>query len=75
MPPPSPPSRRFPPPWSVIEVAEAYCVVDASGFRYRNLFCMIERGANSDRMTKDEARRIANGIGAGLTQQKHMRER
>ena len=23
---------------------------------------MIERGANSDRMTKDEARRIANGI-------------
>jgi hypothetical protein len=21
------------PPWSVIEVAEAYCVVDAAGFR------------------------------------------
>ena len=57
------PPRRFPPPWRVVEVAEAYSLVDANGFTLSYCyFDEVERGANSTRMTRDEARRIANGI-------------
>ena len=60
---PSPPSRRFPPPWRVVEVAEAYSVVRRQRFHARYCyFDEAERGANSTRMTRDEARWIANGI-------------
>jgi hypothetical protein len=51
------PQRRFPPPRTVIELAEAFCVVDAAGYRKSCVyFDLIEPGVNSDRMTKDEAR-------------------
>jgi hypothetical protein len=59
----SPSPRRFPPPWRVVEVAEAYSVQDANGFTLSyTYFDEAERGANSTRMSRDEARRIANGI-------------
>ena len=52
------PQRRFPPPWTVLELAEAFCVVDAAGYRKSCVyFDLIKRGVNTDRMTKDTARR------------------
>ena len=55
--------RRFPPPWTVREVAEAYCIYDATDRALAYVyFDTSERGANTERMTKDEARRIAVGI-------------
>ena len=55
--------RRFPPPWTVREVAEAYCVFDATDRALAYVyFDTSERGANTERMTKDEARRLAFGI-------------
>ena len=47
----------------MVEVAEAYCVQDANGFALSyTYFDDTARGANSTRMTKDAARRIAAGI-------------
>jgi len=55
--------RRFPPPWSVIENAESFAVVDATGFKLAYLyFAEGQRGFHMGRLTHDEARRIANGI-------------
>ena len=54
--------RRFPQPWTVREVAEAFCVCDATNAPAFVYFDTSERGANTERMTKDEARRIAFSI-------------
>lgn len=56
--------RRFPAPWTVIEMAEAFVVEDASGFRLVYLYFEDEptRRTMQNRLTRDEARRIAIGI-------------
>jgi len=55
---------RFPPPWSITEEQESFAVRDANRFiitwvtfRARDVV-----GTNADRLTKDQARRIAAGI-------------
>jgi len=55
--------RRFPPPWSIIESDESFTVIDATGFNLAYLyFAEGQRGFHMARLTRDEARRIANGI-------------
>ena len=54
--------RRFPPPWTVREVPEAFCVCDANGITVTYCVFDLEGGAHSTRMTREEAMRIANGI-------------
>ncbi len=57
---PSPSPRRFPPLWTVLEVTEALCIVDGTDRPVAYVcFDTAERGANTERMTKDVARRIA----------------
>ena len=56
--------RRFTAPWSVVEIAGGFKVVDANG---RSLAYVYSRDdlavkANSDVLTTDEARRIAANI-------------
>lgn len=58
------PGRRFPPPWSVVEHAESYSVRDAKGFPISYVY-FDERQTDplhGQKMTKDEARRIALNI-------------
>jgi hypothetical protein len=55
------PRRTFPPPWTVHEADEAWRVEDANGFAIV-WFCWgreTTSGTWPDRMTKDEARRMA----------------
>ncbi len=57
--------RRFPTPWRLVELAEAFRIEDASGFPVAYVyFCDDEerRASMAERMTKDDARRIAVGI-------------
>jgi hypothetical protein len=54
--------RRFPPPWRVVETPGGWMVQDANGLALA--FTYGEdgpRGVSDNRMTKDEARRIAAG--------------
>jgi len=55
--------RRFPPPWSVTDTGASWCVSDANGFRMV-WFCYGRDliGTNPDRLTRDEARRLALGF-------------
>ena len=47
------PPRRFPPPWTVREVAEAYCVYDAADRALAYVyFDTADRGTNTERMTR-----------------------
>ena len=56
-------TRRFPPPWSIVESDESFTVIDAKGFNLAYLyFAEGSRGFYMARLTRDEARRIANGI-------------
>ena len=56
-------ARRFPPPWSIIETDESFAVIDATGFNLAYLyFAEGQRGFHMARLTRDEARRIANAI-------------
>lgn len=55
--------RRFPPPWTIREVAEAFRVDDANGSAIAYVyFDREDRGANQDRMSYDQARRVASNI-------------
>jgi endo-1,4-beta-D-glucanase Y len=57
--------RRFPPPWTYDEANNAYFIVkDANGFAVSYVYLENEPGrlTAANRMTKDEARRIAAGI-------------
>jgi endo-1,4-beta-D-glucanase Y len=57
--------RRFPPPWTYDEANNAYFIVkDANGFAVSYVYLENEPGRRTaaNRMTKDEARRIAAGI-------------
>lgn len=57
------PGRRFPPPWSAVEHEESYSVRDATGFPVCYLyFTDLPDTLHGQRMTKDEARRIASNI-------------
>jgi hypothetical protein len=55
-------ARRFPAPWSIDEHTESFIVRDANGFPLAYVyFCDDEerRASMIDRMSRDEARRIA----------------
>ena len=55
--------RRFPPPWRVIETPGGWKITDANGVSVAYVYGEDgPRGVADDRMTKDEARRIALGI-------------
>jgi endo-1,4-beta-D-glucanase Y len=57
--------RHFPPPWTYDEANNAYFIVkDANGFAVSYVYLENEPGRRTaaNRMTKDEARRIAAGI-------------
>jgi hypothetical protein len=59
-----PEPRRFPPPWSVRELAECFIVEDASGQDLAHLYFEedLTRRQVTGRLTRDEARRIAANI-------------
>lgn len=55
--------RQFPAPWTIEDNGSSWCVSDASGFRMV-WFCYgggVVIGTNPDRLTRDEARRLALG--------------
>jgi hypothetical protein len=58
--------RRFPTPWSVERMTEdCYCVRDANGVRLATVYCrddLQHYTFGGDRLTSDEARRIAIAI-------------
>lgn len=57
--------RRFPAPWRIIELAEAFRIEDAGGFPVAYVyFCDDEerRASMAERMTKADARRIAVNV-------------
>lgn len=59
-------SRRFPSPWAVVEVAAAFVVQDAAGRRLAYVYwddSAMQSASSNEKLTKDEARRIAAGIG------------
>lgn len=58
-------SRRFPPPWSVEDLAACFVVKDREGQTLAYVYYEEEPGRRSAAklLTKDEARRIATNIG------------
>ena len=56
--------RRFPPPWTVDELAKCFVVRDDNGQALSYLYFDDDahRRAVNKRLTKDEARRIATNI-------------
>jgi hypothetical protein len=59
--PKAPTARRFPPPWTIDEHPELFIVRDATGFALGYFYFDDEASRRSvtERMTKDEARRMA----------------
>ena len=58
-----PPSRRFPPPWSVQKTEGSHFkVTDATGFALAFVYVKANRAGGYDGLTEDEARRIAVNI-------------
>lgn len=58
-------TRRFPPPWKATELAECFVVQDANGFRMAYVYFdsnRMQSASVSDKLTRDEARRIASAI-------------
>ena len=50
-------------PWAIVEHDESFAVIDATGFNLAYLyFAEGQRGFHMARLTRDEARRIANAI-------------
>ena len=58
-----PPPRRLPAPWTVERIPAGWTVLDASGRRVAYVYGTDERfGVGDDRLTADEARRVAAAI-------------
>jgi Rrf2 family iron-sulfur cluster assembly transcriptional regulator len=57
-------SRRFPPPWSIVEHPESFAITDAAGQALAYVYFEDEAGRRQamKRLTRDEARRIAANI-------------
>lgn len=57
-------NHRFTPPWVAIENSESYLVEDATGQRIAYVYFSDDRARRRvmDRLTRDEARRIAKAI-------------
>jgi hypothetical protein len=53
--------RRFPPPWSLLELEACFVVTDIAGQKFAYVYFEEEPGRRSSAklLTKDEARRIA----------------
>jgi hypothetical protein len=58
------PSRRFPPPWSIVDHPESFAIADATGQALAYVYFEDEPGRRQamKRLTRDEARRIAVNI-------------
>ena len=55
--------RRFPPPWTVERTTGGWCVRDAAGFAVAYVYGDdTPQGASANKMTVDEAQRIAPNI-------------
>jgi hypothetical protein len=56
--------RRFPPPWSVKEATESFCIKDAKDQALAYVYYEDETGRRTamGRLSRDEARRIAVNI-------------
>jgi hypothetical protein len=59
-----PETRRIPPPWSVDEATESFCIRDANGQALAYVYFEDEKGRRDvmHRLTRDEARRIAVNV-------------
>jgi hypothetical protein len=59
-------ARRFPAPWTVVELQESFRIDDAKGFPLAYVYFADdpERRSVTGRMSRDEARRIAVGMAA-----------
>ena len=55
-------SRRFPPPWAMIELPGGYAVQDATGTTLAYVYASDRQTVAGGALTPDEARRIAHGI-------------
>ena len=58
-------TRRMSAPWEVEDIPGGYCVVDAEGKKLAYVYGLDEKelaAAGHQRLTKDEARRIASNI-------------
>jgi hypothetical protein len=61
-----PTTRRFPAPWTAVELQESFRIEDATGFALAYVYFAddLERRSVTGRMSRDEARRIAIGMAA-----------
>jgi hypothetical protein len=61
-----PSTRRFPSPWTAVELQESFRIEDAKGFPLAYIYFADdpERRSVTGRMSRDEARRIAVGMAA-----------
>jgi hypothetical protein len=61
-----PSGRRFPAPWQAVELEDAYCIQDVNGFPVAYVYFAddLQQRAGTDRMSRNEARRMAVRIAA-----------
>jgi hypothetical protein len=57
--------RRFPPPWTVVQIEGGFSVTDSNGIVLAYVYArddMVSRSASNAWLSTEEAWRIANGI-------------